>query len=138
MGSHQRLPSSMLQKLSVLYYLQSLCPVPAPTDSNMPALMKLLLAPAAPASHAGRHLRHSCCNGPGPLRRLSRDSPHGSQLQHGIDRSDRHNFNPVSVLALKEGPKWPLNSIWATFFAFNLHFYPGGEIWRVFPKSKKS
>jgi len=40
----------ILQKLSVLYYLQSLCPVPAPTDPGMPALMKLILSPAAPAS----------------------------------------------------------------------------------------
>jgi hypothetical protein len=43
----------ILQKLSVLYYLQSLCPVPAPADENMPVILKLLLAPAAPASHAG-------------------------------------------------------------------------------------
>lgn len=44
---------TMLQKLSVLYYLQSLCPVPAPADKDMPALLKLLLNPAAPASHSG-------------------------------------------------------------------------------------
>jgi hypothetical protein len=43
----------ILQKLSVLYYLQCLCPVPAPTDENMPALLKLLLSPAAPVSRAG-------------------------------------------------------------------------------------
>jgi hypothetical protein len=43
----------LLQKLSVLHYLQSLCPVPAPMDENLPALLKLLLAPAAPASHTG-------------------------------------------------------------------------------------
>ena len=43
----------MLQKLSVLYYLQSLCPVPAPADESMPALLKLLLSPAAPVSRAG-------------------------------------------------------------------------------------
>jgi ABC-type transport system involved in multi-copper enzyme maturation permease subunit len=43
----------ILQKLSVLYYLQSLCPVPMPTDKDMPALLQLLLAPAAPASHTG-------------------------------------------------------------------------------------
>jgi|WetSurMetagenome_2_1015567.scaffolds.fasta_scaffold51996_2 hypothetical protein len=40
----------VLQKLSVLYYLQSLCPTPAPKDADMPALLQLLLAPAAPAS----------------------------------------------------------------------------------------
>jgi hypothetical protein len=40
----------ILQKLSVLYYLQSLCPTPAPKDEAMPALLQLLLAPAAPAS----------------------------------------------------------------------------------------
>jgi len=40
----------ILQKLSVLYYLQSLCPVPAPTDKGAPALIQMLLAPAAPAS----------------------------------------------------------------------------------------
>ena len=41
---------AMLQKLSILYYLQSLCPLPAPTDPGMPALARLLLAPAEPAS----------------------------------------------------------------------------------------
>ena len=39
-----------LQKLSVLYYVQSLCPVPAPTDRDAPLLIRLLLAPAEPAS----------------------------------------------------------------------------------------
>jgi hypothetical protein len=44
---------AILQKLSVLYYLQSLCPVPAPIESDTPAVLKLLLAPAEPASHIG-------------------------------------------------------------------------------------
>ena len=39
-----------LQKLSILYYLQSLCPVPAPMDDHAPVLIRLLAAPAAPAS----------------------------------------------------------------------------------------
>ena len=39
-----------LQKLSILYYLQSLCPVPPPMDDEAPALVRLLAAPAAPAS----------------------------------------------------------------------------------------
>ena len=39
-----------LQKISILYYLQSLCPVPAPFDDDMPTLIRLLIAPAAPAS----------------------------------------------------------------------------------------
>ena len=43
----------ILQKLSVLYYLQSLCPVPAPIDQNTPAILQLLLAPAEPASRLG-------------------------------------------------------------------------------------
>ena len=38
-----------LQKLSVLYYLQSLCPESALIDEQQP-LLRLLLAPAAPAS----------------------------------------------------------------------------------------
>lgn len=42
----------ILQKFSVLYYAQSLCPVPAPTDPDTPALLKLLLSPAEPASTA--------------------------------------------------------------------------------------
>jgi hypothetical protein len=41
-----------VQKLSVLYYLQSLCPVPAPFDDEVPTLIRLLAAPAAPASRA--------------------------------------------------------------------------------------
>ena len=42
-----------LQKMSVLYYLQSLCPVPAPIEDDAPALIRLLAAPAAPASGPG-------------------------------------------------------------------------------------
>jgi ABC-type transport system involved in multi-copper enzyme maturation permease subunit len=40
---------SMLQKLSVLYYLQSVCPTPAPVEEGTPALVRLLLSPASPA-----------------------------------------------------------------------------------------
>jgi hypothetical protein len=42
-----------LQKMSILHYLQSLCPVPAPVDANAPTLIQLLAAPAAPASRPG-------------------------------------------------------------------------------------
>lgn len=48
-GANGVLPH-VLQKMSILYYLQSLCPVPAPTDDDMPTLIRLLAAPAAPAS----------------------------------------------------------------------------------------
>ncbi len=50
-GSHV-LPQ-VLQKASILYYLQSLCPVPAPMEADAPALVRLLAAPAAPASRPG-------------------------------------------------------------------------------------
>jgi F5/8 type C domain-containing protein len=43
----------VLQKMSVLYYLQSLCPVPPPIDDDVPTLIRLLAAPAAPASRPG-------------------------------------------------------------------------------------
>jgi hypothetical protein len=43
----------VLQKMSILYYLQSLSPVPAPFDDDAPALFRLLAAPAAPASRPG-------------------------------------------------------------------------------------
>jgi hypothetical protein len=43
----------VLQKMSILYYLQSLCPVPAPMDDDAPTLIRLLAAPAAPASGIG-------------------------------------------------------------------------------------
>jgi hypothetical protein len=39
--------------MSILYYLQSLCPVPAPMDDDVPTLIRLLAAPAAPASRPG-------------------------------------------------------------------------------------
>ena len=51
-GVHGILPHA-LQKLSILYYLQSICPVPAPMDADAPTLIQLLAAPAAPASRAG-------------------------------------------------------------------------------------
>ena len=40
----------VLQKISILYYLQSLCPVPAPMDDDAPMLIRLLAVPPAPAS----------------------------------------------------------------------------------------
>jgi hypothetical protein len=40
----------VLQKMSILYYLQSLCPVPALMEDDAPILIQLLAAPAAPAS----------------------------------------------------------------------------------------
>ena len=43
----------VLQKMSILYYLQSLCPVPAPMEDDAPVLIRLLAAPAAPASGPG-------------------------------------------------------------------------------------
>jgi hypothetical protein len=43
----------VLQKISILHYLQSLCPVPAPMDDDAPTLIRLLAAPAAPASRPG-------------------------------------------------------------------------------------
>ena len=48
-GSNPILPS-MLQKLSVLYYAQSLAPVPPLADPNAPALIRLLMSPAEPPS----------------------------------------------------------------------------------------
>jgi hypothetical protein len=42
-----------LQKMSILYYVQSLCPVPPPIDDDVPMLIRLLAAPAAPASRPG-------------------------------------------------------------------------------------
>jgi hypothetical protein len=39
-----------LQRMSILYYLQSLCPVPVPMGNDVPMLIRLLAAPAAPAS----------------------------------------------------------------------------------------
>lgn len=51
-GANGILPHA-LQKLSILYYLQSLCPVPAPMDGDAPTLIRLLAAPAAPASRPG-------------------------------------------------------------------------------------
>jgi hypothetical protein len=51
-GANGILPHA-LQKMSILYYLQSLCPVPAPMDDEAPMLIRLLAAPAAPASRPG-------------------------------------------------------------------------------------
>lgn len=46
----------VLQKISILYYLQSLCPVPAPMDQHAPTLIRLLASPAAPASRPAAFL----------------------------------------------------------------------------------
>src|SRR5262245_57810097 len=54
-GIHGILPQ-VFQKASILYYLQSLCPVPAPIPSDAPAVIRLLAAPVAPASRPGAML----------------------------------------------------------------------------------
>jgi F5/8 type C domain-containing protein len=51
--SAQGVLPQVLQRISVLYYLQSLCPVPAPIDDDVPMLIRLLAAPASPASRPG-------------------------------------------------------------------------------------
>jgi ABC-type transport system involved in multi-copper enzyme maturation permease subunit len=43
---------AIFQKMSVLYYAQSLCPVPAPMDDGAPLLIRLLSAPAEPPTAA--------------------------------------------------------------------------------------
>lgn len=43
----------ILQKASILHYLQSLCPMAAPFDSDVPTVLRMLLVPASPASHTG-------------------------------------------------------------------------------------
>ncbi len=48
-GVNPILPAA-LQKLSVLYYVQSLAPVPLPIPPDAPLLMRLLMAPAEPPS----------------------------------------------------------------------------------------
>jgi hypothetical protein len=50
-GVNPILPAA-LQKLSVLYYVQSLAPVPLPIDPGAPLLIRLLMAPAEPPSTA--------------------------------------------------------------------------------------
>jgi ABC-type transport system involved in multi-copper enzyme maturation permease subunit len=50
--SINRILPGALQKLSVLYYAQSLCPVPPPVDAGAPLLVQLLASPAEPPSAA--------------------------------------------------------------------------------------
>lgn len=50
-GMNVFLPAA-LKKVSVIFYLQSLSPVVAPPDANMPALQKLLVTAAEPATPA--------------------------------------------------------------------------------------
>jgi len=51
-GVNPLLPG-LLQKASVLYYVQSLAPVPPPTDPSAPMFFQLLMSPAAPPSTLG-------------------------------------------------------------------------------------
>jgi hypothetical protein len=50
-GINGVLPAT-LQKFSVLYYVQSLAPVPVPLDDSAPLLIRLLMSPAEPPSAA--------------------------------------------------------------------------------------
>ena len=43
----------LLQKLSILYYLQSMSPVHIPVSQDIPDLLRLLLSPATPTSRSG-------------------------------------------------------------------------------------
>ena len=52
--TNHHIASDVLQKISILYYLQSLCPVPAPMDDNAPTLVRLLAPqPGAEAQGPG-------------------------------------------------------------------------------------
>src|SRR5262249_30712394 len=51
---------AVLQKISILYYVQSLFPVPAPRDAQAPTLIRLLAAPAAPAARPAAVLGLLC------------------------------------------------------------------------------
>jgi len=51
-SAHGVLPQA-LQRISILYYLQSLSPVPPPIDGDVPMLVRLLAAPVSPASRPG-------------------------------------------------------------------------------------
>ena len=53
LGGSERHPPARAAEDERLYYLQSLCPVPAPLDGDTPTLVRLLMAPAAPASRPG-------------------------------------------------------------------------------------
>ena len=44
---------AVLKKISIIFYLQSLCPVVAPPDVKLPAAWKLLISNAKPASTLG-------------------------------------------------------------------------------------
>lgn len=48
-GVNPFLPAA-LKKISMIYYLQSLCPVAAAPDRNAPALIRLLISPVQPAT----------------------------------------------------------------------------------------
>ena len=43
----------LMQKASILYYLQSICPIPAPVNQDMPGILRILLTPVVPASRSG-------------------------------------------------------------------------------------
>ena len=70
-----------LQKMSVLYYLQSLCPVPAPMENDAPMLIRLLAAPAAPASRPGAILRIAAPDRVRPVDRQFRRPAHADLLR---------------------------------------------------------
>ncbi|MEN6334133.1 MAG: hypothetical protein ABFE01_07705 [Phycisphaerales bacterium] len=50
-GVNPFLPAA-LKKISMIYYLQSLCPVDAARDNQVPGLVHLLISPVEPATHA--------------------------------------------------------------------------------------
>jgi ABC-type transport system involved in multi-copper enzyme maturation permease subunit len=50
-GVNPFLPAA-LKKVSMIYYLQSLCPVDAAKDEQVPGLVHLLISPVEPATHA--------------------------------------------------------------------------------------
>jgi hypothetical protein len=82
-GLNPVLPA-LLQKLSVLYYLQALTPVPAPTDPGAPLLVQLFIAPAAPSpirSGPARSVWRSAGSDSGRYDNRHREDPsHGGAL----------------------------------------------------------
>ena len=82
-GMNAFLPAA-LKKVSVIFYLQSLSPVVAPPDANMPALQKLLVTAAEPASACRGRAGTADVDDRGPGRGGAQSAAARNQLQHRL------------------------------------------------------
>ena len=106
-GINAFLPAA-LKKISMIYYLQSLCPVGVIPDQDVPPLVRLLISPVQPATRPTAVSVHRTPDVRSPRDRRPPVAENGDQLQHGLTPCPVQRKTPcLSVDSADRPVVWP-------------------------------